>query len=61
MILGCGLYKDVDAVLCFDKGMYRIGTECGINMVYIEPKYFNYNDKYVFEFYTTNCDKDLKV
>jgi len=60
MILGCGLYKEVDAVLCFDKGMYKIGREFGINTVYIDPKYFNYNDKYVFEFYASSCDKDLK-
>ncbi|MFG6685220.1 PIN domain-containing protein [Mariniflexile sp. HNIBRBA6329] len=61
MILGCALYKKVDVVLCFDKGMYRIGRECGINMVYIEPKYFNHNDSYIFEFYTGVCDKELKV
>ena len=61
MILGCALYKEVDVVLCFDKGMYRIGRESGINMVYIEPKYFKYNDTYVFEFYKGACDKELIV
>ena len=59
MILGCGLYREVDAVLCMDKGMYKIGRECGINMVYTDPKYFNYNETYVFEFYTIVCDEGL--
>ncbi len=61
MILGCALYKEVDAVLCIDKGMYRIGVECGVNMIYIEPDYFHQNDSYIFEFFYSKCDKDLKV
>lgn len=59
MILGCGIYKNVDAVLCFDKGMYRVGRECGINMVYVDPKFFDYNEIYIFEFFQKKCDKDM--
>lgn len=59
MILASGLYMNVDVVLCMDKGMYKIGTECGIKMIYVNEKYFKYNSTYFFEYFSNLSDKDF--
>jgi predicted nucleic acid-binding protein len=59
MILSCGVYNNADAYITADKGMYRIGREAGLNMVYLNDAYFNYNEKYVFEFDQSKCDSEL--
>ncbi|SDS06067.1 hypothetical protein [Gramella sp. MAR_2010_147] len=61
MILASGIYNDVDAYLCVDKGMYKLGREVNLEMVYVKKEFFNFNDKYFFEFYKQKCDTELKV
>ncbi len=59
MILACAKLYNVDAVLCVDKGMFKIGKEFGLNMVYVDPKYFDYNSSSFFHYNSAFCDKEL--
>lgn len=59
MILASGLSQNIDVVLCFDKGMYKIGKKCDLHLAYLNENYFHYNETYFFEYYSQKSDADL--
>ena len=61
MILASGMFMEMDACLCYDKGLYRIGRECGVNTIYCLPEFFRNSGDTFFEFYAANCDKALNT
>lgn len=61
MIIATGISIGANVFICQDKLMYKIGREIGLNMVYMDDKFFNTNGSLFFEYYTAESDKEFNV
>lgn len=61
MILATGQYHEVDVILCVDKGMYKIAREHGLNVAYLDKKYFKISGSNYFEYNTPASDLYFNV
>lgn len=61
MIMASGVLNEVDTVICVDKGMYRLGKDIGLNMIYVKEEYFQRSSTNFFSYFQTEADKDLLI
>jgi len=62
MIIATSDYSNCDVILTCDKRtMYRQAFALNIPCVITEPKYFNFTNAGIFEYYPQKVDKELKL